>query len=94
MDRKDIFDYNSYIGLLRKIWDKRELIIVEGKHSRLGHVDIEYEWYLMKAKKKVPIPNKYVNEVLSGRICSNLQDKVYLSQIIKNILNMEHGVYL
>ena len=24
----------------------------------IGHADIEYEWYLRKAKKKIPIKNK------------------------------------
>lgn len=28
----------------------------------LGHLDIEYEWYLRGAKNKIPIPGKYVNE--------------------------------
>lgn len=28
----------------------------------IGHVDIEYEWYLRKATKKIAIPGKYVNE--------------------------------
>lgn len=28
----------------------------------IGHIDIEYEWYLRKATKKIPIPGKYVNE--------------------------------
>lgn len=28
----------------------------------IGHMDIEYEWWKMKATKKVPVKNKYVNE--------------------------------
>lgn len=28
----------------------------------IGHLDVEYEWYLRKATKKIPIPGKYVNE--------------------------------
>ena len=28
----------------------------------IGHMDVEYEWWKMKATKKVPIKNKYVNE--------------------------------
>ena len=28
----------------------------------IGHVDIEYEWWKMKATQKVPVKNKYVNE--------------------------------
>lgn len=53
----------------------------------LGHIDIEYEWFLMKAKEKCPVPNKYVNEVAEGRIVSNESpNQLYESQIIKRIL--------
>ena len=51
----------------------------------VGHVDIEYEWMKIKAKHKVAISNKYVNEVKDGRICSNLADVLYQSQIIGRI---------
>ncbi len=51
----------------------------------IGHIDIEYEWYKMNAKKKVSIPNKYVAE--SGKLfVDTLQDKTYESQIIDKIL--------
>ncbi len=50
----------------------------------LGHIDIEYEWFLMKADKKVPIKNKYVNEAKKGRIITELQDANYLKEIYKN----------
>jgi glycosyltransferase family protein len=29
----------------------------------IGHIDIEYEWFLRNATKKIQINNKYVNEV-------------------------------
>ncbi|MGX7393446.1 SP_1767 family glycosyltransferase [Carnobacterium mobile] len=53
----------------------------------IGHIDIEYEWYLMKSLQKVPIKGKYVNEA------SNLQDTAieenddpkYLNSIILQI---------
>lgn len=53
----------------------------------LGHIDIEYEWYKMKAKKKMPVINKYVNEVSGGRIADNesFEDQEYQSQIIARI---------
>lgn len=52
----------------------------------IGHVDIEYEWMRMKAKHKVSVPNKYVNEVTNGgRIDSDLNDAAYQSQIIGRI---------
>ena len=154
MNRKDIKDYPSYIALLQKIWDNREVVIVEGNHSCLGignqlfgnattiqrilcpatdafekydqildatkqlvskdrlilaalgptatvlaydlhqcgyqaidigHIDIEYEWYLMKATQKVAVSNKYVDEVREGRINTKCNDDLYKSQIICRI---------
>lgn len=38
----------------------------------IGHVDIEYEWYLRKATTKIKIEHKYVTEVTDGR--ENIQD--------------------
>ncbi len=52
----------------------------------LGHIDIEYEWFLRHADKKIPIENKYVNECgKDGRNPGECTDKTYLSQIIKRI---------
>lgn len=151
--RRDIKNYDTYIELLKKIWDKRNLLIVEGEHSRLGvcnnlfdnasvihrilcpttnaftkydeilsavrkmsqtylvlialghtatvcaydlskygyqaidigHIDIEYEWLKMRAKHKVAVPNKYVNESKEGRILTSVTDSTYQSQIIGRI---------
>ena len=153
-NRRDIKDYDLYIGYLKKIWERRNILIAEGEHSRLGigndlfdnateihrllcpstnafdkyeqilseikktsrdtlillalghtatvlaydlskcgyqaidigHVDIEYEWMRMKAKHKIPVPNKYVNEVVDGgRIDTDLNDTAYKAQIIGRI---------
>ncbi|MCA5004119.1 SP_1767 family glycosyltransferase [Sphingobacterium bovistauri] len=51
----------------------------------IGHIDVEYEWYKIKAKSKVRIPNKYVNEVKEGRMTEDIEDQLYKSQIIKVI---------
>ena len=52
----------------------------------LGHIDTEYEWFKMKAKKKVAIPGKYVNEVAEkGEYRNVLNDKDdinYQAQIV------------
>lgn len=153
-NRCDIADYDVYVSYLKKIWEKRNILIAEGEHSRLGvgndlfdnatevhrllcpstnafdkyeqilheikktprdrlillalghtatvlaydlarcgyqaidigHVDIEYEWMRMKARHKVPVSNKYVNEVADGgRIDTDLDDIAYRSQIIGKI---------
>ena len=53
----------------------------------LGHLDIEYEWYLMGAKKKVPVKNKYVNEADGGKVITVFNDKKYLEEIYKDLSN-------
>ena len=155
MHRKDIKDYPQYIASLKRIWDKKPVILVEGEKSRLGigndlfdntsairriicpatdafsvydeilshieelgrkdclyllalghtatvmaydlagrgyhaidlgHIDIEYEWYLMGAREKCPVPDKYVNEVPEGRVIGeHFSDNGYESQIICRI---------
>ncbi|MDR2848226.1 MAG: SP_1767 family glycosyltransferase [Bacteroidales bacterium] len=50
-----------------------------------GHVDIEYEWFLMNAKRKVPVPSKHVNELPYIHNHDDRIDEKYLQQIIKRI---------
>lgn len=52
----------------------------------IGHIDIEYEWYLQKSKNKVKIEKKYVNEVEEGWNVEEIQDEKYLKQVICSIL--------
>ena len=155
LDRCDIKDYPKYISELKKIWDNRDILFVEGSKSRLGvgndlfdnaksikrllcpatgawdkydeilaktlkysntetlvlialgqtatvlaydlaqsgiqaidlgHVDIEYEWYRMGARTKVPIPGKYVNEASGGRsVSEHPEEGTYQSEIIDRI---------
>lgn len=51
----------------------------------IGHVDIEYEWFLKKADRKIDIKNKYVGEVLNGNYSDAISDSRYLKQIISTI---------
>lgn len=154
IDYKDKSNTELYLKKLRKIWEGQEIVIIEGKYSRLGigndlfdnvksieriicpaenafevynkifeealkvskskmiilalgptatvlafdlykegyraidigHVDIEYEWFLRKATKKINIDTKYVTEVVGGE--NNIQDiddKKYEKQIIAKI---------
>lgn len=130
LDYKDKTNVENYVKMLKKIWDNKDVVIIEGEKSRLGigndlfdnmksikrilcppenayskyneilneakkiekdrlilialgptatvlaydlhrlgykvidigHVDIEYEWYLKKAKTKIKIENKYMGE--------------------------------
>lgn len=51
----------------------------------LGHIDIEYEWMLMGAKEKCPIPHKQMSEVIGGKCTEESMDNEYLKQIICEI---------
>lgn len=52
----------------------------------IGHIDIEYEWYIIGAKTKVSIPSKAVNEVKNGLdVDVEINDTDYLNQIICTI---------
>lgn len=52
----------------------------------LGHIDIEYEWFLMGATEKVPVKGKYVNETKEGRNPDAITSEEYYKQIEKQIL--------
>lgn len=51
----------------------------------IGHVDIEYEWYNMKATHKVKISNKFVNEQPGGDNVKYVIEKTYHDQVISNL---------
>ena len=156
IDYKKPKGIKKHIKKLKKIWDKKEILIIEGEQSRLGigndlfnntksinriicpkknsfnvynkiihetlkvnknrlilialgptatilaydlyklgyqaidigHVDIEYEWYLRKAKNRIKIKNKYVNEAKGGsKNITKIKDKNYYKQIISIINN-------
>ena len=158
IDYKDKSVVGDYVKLLKKMWNKKNVIIVEGEQSRLGvgndlfdnmesiqriicpsedaydvyenilkeikkmdksklillalgptatvlaydlykegyhvidigHVDIEYEWFLRKATKKIRIETKYVTEVADGREnIQSIQDKKYEKEIIAKVSKMK-----
>ena len=47
----------------------------------IGHLDIEYEWYIRNVSKKEKIVNKYTNEVRQGNITQSIKDEDYTKQI-------------
>lgn len=48
----------------------------------VGHVDLEYEWFLRGEGRRTPIDGKYNNEAGQEQQLLPLEDKAYLSQII------------
>lgn len=51
----------------------------------IGHMDIEYEWYLADADSKIPIENKYVKEAIGGDAVTECNDEEYKKQIVEII---------
>lgn len=153
MDIEDKSNCGKYFSMMKSIWEKRDILIIEGDRSRLGmnndlfdnaksvqrilapnenayicykelieagvkyggkeklillalgqtatalaydlyqrgcwvmdigHIDIEYEWYLKKATKKVAIKGKYVNEV-NHRDVEAIEDMRYEQQIVLKV---------
>lgn len=153
---KDKSGVTNFIKKLKKIWEKKDILIVEGEKTRLGignglfnntnsikriicpainafklydkifnetlkvekkklillaigptstvlaydlykagyqaidigHVDIEYEWYLKNATTKIKIEGKYVNEANDGKTdIIEINDREYFEQIISKVLN-------
>jgi glycosyltransferase family protein len=62
-------------------------LYIEGYHAvDIGHIDIEYEWFLQKATEKVPVKNKYIGEIPGGSSVEELKDQQYESQIIEVVI--------
>lgn len=53
----------------------------------IGHIDIEYEWYLMGTNEKCPIKYKYVGEAVNGTNVDDIKDAIYNRQILCKVLN-------
>lgn len=51
----------------------------------IGHIDIEYEWFLMGATKKEKIENKFIGEAIGGTNVGECDDNNYLGQILVTI---------
>lgn len=52
----------------------------------VGHLDIEYEWYLRKSKSVVKIPGKAVNEAGCNKPIENIVNDEYIQSIVKQII--------
>jgi glycosyltransferase family protein len=52
----------------------------------IGHIDIEYEWFLQQVTEKVPIKYKYIGEIKDGIKVKDTKDLVYSKQILCKIV--------
>ena len=51
----------------------------------IGHIDIEYEWFLMGASKKEKVKNKFIGEAPGGTDVGECEDLDYKNQIISKV---------
>ena len=51
----------------------------------VGHLDIEYEWYLKQCNEKIGIPGKYVNEISYTGDSVDIGNESYQREIIERI---------
>lgn len=52
----------------------------------IGHLDLEYEWYLKGQGGRTEVPHKYNNEYPGGEQVETIEDSVYEGQIIARCL--------
>ena len=96
--------YNKYNDILKEIkkQNKESLILIalgptatvlSYELSKLGyraldigHIDIEYEWFLNNSKQKEPVKNKYIGEINGGDIVEDTNNLKYKKEIIKYII--------
>lgn len=51
----------------------------------IGHVDLEYEWYLNGSGGRCEVKTKYNNEMIGGNIVAEICDKKFEQEIICRI---------
>lgn len=54
----------------------------------IGHIDLEYEWFLKGEARRTPVEGKYNNEFPGGDHPCAIQEKEYLDQIIADFSQM------
>ena len=53
----------------------------------IGHIDVEYEWFRMGARKKVKIEGRSVHECAeAGEQISNIADEAYQNSVVARVL--------
>ena len=92
--------YNDILDCILEVYDNELIVIALGPTATIlaadlskrnvraldiGHLDIEYEWYLSGTKEKTAISGKYTNEAKDGLTFSECKDEKYNLQIIKRI---------
>ena len=93
--------YNEILKNVEKYGEKKLVLIALGPTATIlsydlfklgfqaidiGHIDIEYEWFLKKAIGKIKISGKFTNEAIDGNEVEEVVYKEYYDQIVERIL--------
>lgn len=91
--------YDDILEAVRRCWSGELVLIALGQTATvlaydlsragiraldIGHIDIEYEWFLSGTDEKVPVAGKFVKEV-QDQNDDALENPEYLSQIISRV---------
>ena len=90
--------YDEILKTVQSVWDGELVLIALGQTATvlahdlhclgiraldIGHIDIEYEWFLAGAKEKTAVAGKFVKEVDNQQDAE--EDPVYLQQIVARV---------
>lgn len=91
------FRYDDILKIILKHHNNELVLISAGPTAKLlvydlfesgiqaldiGHIDLEYEWFLKSALKKIIIDGKYTSEVNDGEFVHEVNSSEYLSEIV------------
>lgn len=63
-----------------------DLVLQSCQAVDVGHIDLEYEWFLAGKGIRTSVPNKYNNEIVGGNVVDEIDDPLYCSQIIASFV--------
>lgn len=93
--------YDEIVRGVQKIWNGELILLALGPTATvlaadfadsgmraidLGHLDIEYEWFLRGSKGHDKIEDKFTNEAASGDCVAECTDPEYIESIVQKIL--------
>ena len=55
----------------------------------IGHIDLEYEWFLQGEGRRTSVEGKYNNEIGEEQRLLPIRDEVYRSQVIAEFYDIE-----
>ena len=92
---------DDIVGAVKEVWNGELILLALGPTATVlaaefsalgmqaldvGHVDIEYEWFLRGAKGHDQIDGKFTNEASGGNIVAECDDTEYHQQIVCRVI--------